>query len=316
MSFKINYQVIYFEDNYFYFHFFAVGGSKINVFGYICFDKSEAVAIVAALGFMGFPGLTGLVPFVLDDDPASHIALTLMPNLSPLFRAFFAGPIQGAVTAFGAIVCLQILFIFILVIDGMSELMSMACTDKGLKLNLKEFQSCTKLVIVKTQKPSLNRLAKDMKSSFVEEANFFRPVLLIHRQLTIIQQMAADALVLYAPGLLFVGMSLIIVCLFFYVRFDLPLAIRIPNTIIYISVSCIICGLNPVTERLDRESANFKKYWTRRLRAKLSRKLLESCRHCVLIRIGVFGSYRRGTLLSVWNVIFQQLATLLLNFRT
>lgn len=162
---------------------------------------------------------------------------------------------------------------------------------------------------------AFNRLAKDFKTTFVTEANFFRPVLLIHRQLTIIQQMAADALVVFSPGLLFVGMSLVIVCLFFYIRFDLPLAIGIPNTIISGSVSCIICGLIPVAEGLDRKSAQFKKYWTRRLRVKQSRKLLESCRHCVLIRFGVFGSFRRGTLLVMWNVIFQQLATLLLNFR-
>lgn len=297
---------------------FPVGGSKISLFGYLCFDTAEAVVIVAALGFLGFPGLAGLVPLVMDADPGSHVALTLMPppNYNPLLRSLLAGSIQGSVAAFGAMVCLQILFIFILVIDGLSELMSMASTDKGIKLKTKEFQSCTNLVIVKTQKASLNRVAKDLKSSFVTEANFFRPILLIHRQLTIIEHIATDALVVFNPGLLFVGMSLIIVCLFFYIRFDLPLVIAVPNTIISVSVSCIICGLIPVTERLDRESATFKKYWTRRLKAKLSRKLLESCRHCVLIRIGVFGSYRRGTLLAVWNVIFQQLATLLLNFRT
>ncbi|CAL8072678.1 unnamed protein product [Orchesella dallaii] len=253
--------------------------SSITLFGYICLDVGEAVAVVATIGFLAFPGIAGLVPLVMEHDPATHMMKILMPNTNHiLLRSLFAGLVQGSVAAFGAIVCLQILLIFVLIVYGFSEMINRALVDdeRGRKVNL--FKNSTYIInnANKEKKPSLLNIARDIRYNFEKEGLNFRPNLLIHRQLTIMQHISSDALEIYTPGLVFIGMCLVISTLFFCIRFDLPLAVSLPNTVIAFSVSCIMVGLMPVAGKVDQASLGFKQFWSVRLHSRLARMMLRS----------------------------------------
>lgn len=291
--------------------------SKIQIFSTYSVDTGKAIAIVATIGFIGFPGIALLVPFVMSHDPASHIAITLMPKPHySSIRPILAGLLQGSMACFGAIVCLQMLFVFILITLSMGEMMNYAITDDNLGRGPRDLEDCANTVINSDphKAQSLMKIIKNVRKSLDREAKYFRPSLMIHRQLTIIQRVAFDCLMGYTPGLLFVGMGLIVITLYFSIRFHLPLAMFIPNTVITVTVTLILVGLTPVAESVDHASNSFRKFWTRRIRFELAKKLLLSCRHCILIPIGTFANYRRGTHLLLWNIILQQLATLLINF--
>lgn len=171
----------------------------------------------------------------------------------------------------------------------MGEMMHYAITDDNLNRGPRDLEDCTNTVINSKNPhkihPSLTKVVKTVRKSLDKEAKYFKSSLMIHRQLTIIQRVSAECLLAYTPGLLFVGMGLIIITLYFNIRFNLPVAMFIPNTVITITVSFIMIGLTPVVEGVDDASNCFRKFWTRRLRFELAKKLLQSCRHCILIPI-------------------------------
>lgn len=142
----------------------------------------------------------------------------------------------------------------------------------------------------------------------------FRPSLMLHRQITVLNSVAGAALHAYTPALILVGMCLIVCCIFFPIRFDPPWMVTLPCVIIATSVTGILAFLLPAAALVSKVSKRYNRFWKQRLRTALNRKQLNSCRH-MAIGLGSFADFTEGTLLLVLHIIFTYLGTLLINFK-
>lgn len=141
----------------------------------------------------------------------------------------------------------------------------------------------------------------------------FRPSLMLHRQMIVLNSVAGGALHVYIPTLILVGMSLIVCCIFFPIRFNPPILITLPCMVIALSVTAIIGFLLPAAALVSKVSKRYTRFWKQRLRTPLNRKQLKSCRH-MAVGLGPFTNFYEGTLLLVLHIIFTYLGTLLINF--
>lgn len=141
----------------------------------------------------------------------------------------------------------------------------------------------------------------------------FHSNLMLHRQISILNCAIYDSLMYYLPATLTVGMSLIMVCIFFPIRFQPPIIVSLLCWTTASVVTGILVLLLPAAALVEHISHKFHRFWKVRLRASLHRKQLRTCR-LVAIWIGPFCYFNQHTLLSTLNVVCTNLGALLINF--
>ncbi|CAL8098131.1 unnamed protein product [Orchesella dallaii] len=242
-------------------------------------DKAHRLISLLSYTFIAFPILGGLLPIVAEDDVTTHIFKSIFPPLkNPILRRVLAGICQGFVVAIGAIICLQVLIIYIVFVIEPEKLLRSAITP-----------------------PKSN------------SRNGFRSKIIIYRQLTILRYLKYDTFILYGPGLLFVGVNLVIFSVFFTIRRVFPLPLAMPIAVIGLVTACIFNVLVYFSTKMDSDSENFHRNWKRCNLSRAERKILNSCWQTLAFPIGIFTFYKKHTLPFIWNIIIDQVSNLLIN---
>ncbi|CAL8072676.1 unnamed protein product [Orchesella dallaii] len=330
---------------------FGHPGDRITILGYN-FDTGATIATFASIAILSFPMVTGTVPLVRRSDPASHMSIILFQNNSILMQRIFASVFQGGTTIFGAIPCLQILLLATAIIVEFGGMMGdaskihnpwlafqllkantvhthvqkwkinvadrrLGLTTKQEKLNGEQDPNVISIKVLAANKIVNSRNHRKVIMKWKEiyyKMTCFRPSLLLHRQMTILSTIMGDALMFYSPALILTSICIIIVTVFFPLRFNPPIVVQVPCLVIAVTMTGIIFILVPTGSLVVRSSNQFTKFWRLRLRTPINRQQLKSCRQ-IAIWIGHFGYFHEGTLLLVLNIILTYLSTLLINVK-